>query len=83
MSASPFVRVNRAALHALIERASDLIDGIDGADIVEDICPELPRNDMQALWRQAGVATMIGLAIYQNAERFIEHRVYGENGRAS
>jgi hypothetical protein len=74
VSASPFVRVNRAKLHALIERAADVIDS---TVIDADLDLGLPRNDMEALWRQAGIATMIGLAIYEDAEAYVEHKVYG------
>jgi hypothetical protein len=86
VSASPFVRVDRAKLHALIEAAADVIDGatIDGMlALLGGYGEDVPKNDLEALWRQAGVACLIGMQIYDNADDFLEHKVYGENGRAS
>jgi hypothetical protein len=80
VSASPFVRVNRAKLHQMIEYWANVIDGttIDGMrTVLESEGVDVPKNDLEALWRQAGVACLIGMEIYSNAEDYLEHKVYG------
>jgi hypothetical protein len=66
------VRVDRDALHAFIEVQADLIERTPVPDDVltpEDLFPA--TLDPERLWRIAGIATLIGLAIYEDAERFI------------
>ena len=66
------VRVDRAALHAFVDAQADLIERTPVPDDVltpEDLFPA--ALDPERLWRVAGVATLIGLAIYEDAERFI------------
>ena len=66
------VRVDRAALHAFVDAQADLIERTPVPDDVltpEDLFPA--ELDPERLWRIAGLATLIGLAIYEDAERFI------------
>ncbi len=66
------VRVDREALHAFIDAQADLIERTPVPDDVltpEDLFPA--ALDPELLWRVAGVATLIGLAVYEDAERFI------------
>jgi hypothetical protein len=57
------LRVNREALHAFVDEQADLIERTPVPDDV--LTPE-------RLWRIAGIATLIGLAIYEDAERFVD-----------
>ena len=66
------IRVDRAALHAFVDAQADLIERTPVPDDVlkpEDLFPA--ALDPERLWRVAGIATLIGLAIYEDAERFI------------
>jgi nitroreductase len=66
------VRVDRAALHAFIDAQADLIERTPVPDDVltpEDLFPA--ALDPERLWRVAGIATLIGLSIYEDAERFV------------
>ena len=72
ISPSDTIRVDRAALHAFVDAQADLIERTPVPDDVlspEDLFPA--ALDPERLWRIAGVATLIGLAIYEDAERFI------------
>jgi hypothetical protein len=66
------VRVDREALRAFIDEQADLIERTPVPDDVlapEDLFPA--ALDPERLWRIAGIATLIGLAVYEDAERFI------------
>ena len=66
------VRVDRAALHAFVDAQADLIERTPVPHDVltpDDLFPA--ELDPERLWRIAGLATLIGLAIYEDAERFI------------
>ena len=69
---SETIHVDRTALHAFVDAQADLIERTPvPADVLtpEDLFPA--ALDPERLWRIAGVATLIGLAIYEDAERFI------------
>ena len=69
------VRVDREALHAFVDEQADLIERTPVPDDVlapDDLFPA--EIDPERLWRIAGVATLIGLAVYEDAERFIAPR---------
>ena len=69
---SETIHVDRDALHAFVDAQADLIERTPVPDDVlspEDLFPA--ALDPERLWRIAGVATLIGLAIYEDAERFI------------
>ena len=66
------IRVDRDALHAFVDAQADLIERTPVPDDVfspEDLFPA--TVDPERLWRIAGVATLIGLTVYEDAERFI------------
>jgi hypothetical protein len=66
------VRVDRSALHAFVDEQADLIERTPVPDDVltpEDLFPA--ALDPERLWRVAGIATLIGLAVYEDAERFV------------
>jgi hypothetical protein len=72
---SETIRVDRDALHAFVDAQADLIERTPVPDDVfspEDLFPA--AVDPERLWRIAGVATLIGLAVYEDAERFISPR---------
>jgi hypothetical protein len=71
-ASSETVHVDRAALRAFVDAQADLIERTPVPDDVfspEEIFPA--AVDPERLWRIAGVATLIGLAVYEDAERFI------------
>jgi hypothetical protein len=71
ISPSQTVRVDRAALHAFIDEQADLIERTPVPDDVltpEELFPA--ALDPERLWRVAGIATLIGLSIYEDADRF-------------
>jgi hypothetical protein len=66
------VLVDREALHAFVDEQADLIERTPVPDDVltpEDLFPA--PLDPERLWRVAGIATLIGLAVYEDAERFV------------
>jgi hypothetical protein len=68
----PSIRVDRAALHAFVDEQVDLIERTPVPDDVltsEELAGDAP--DPEHLWRMAGIATLIGLAVYEDAERFL------------
>ena len=72
MTPNETVRVDRIALHAFVDEQADLIERTPVPDDVlspDDLFPA--EIDPERLWRMAGVATLIGLAVYEDAERFI------------
>jgi hypothetical protein len=72
-SLSKTVSVDRLALYEFIDVQADLIERTPVPDDVltpEDLFPA--ALDPERLWRIAGIATLIGLAIYEDAERFVD-----------
>ena len=66
--------IDRVGLHAFIEDQCDLIERTAVPNDV-DLTPEdlFPATlNPERLWRIAGIATLVGLAIYEDAERFIQ-----------
>ena len=66
--------IDRVRLHAFIEDQCDLIERTEVPNDVgltpEDLFPA--TLNPERLWRIAGIATLVGLAIYEDAERFIQ-----------
>ena len=65
--------IDRVRLHAFIEDQCDLIERTPVPDDVltpDELFPA--ALDPERLWRIAGIATLVGLAIYEDAERFIQ-----------
>ena len=73
MEVSEATVIDRVRLHAFIEDQCDLIER---TPVPDDVLPpdELfpAALDPERLWRIAGIATLVGLAIYEDAERFIQ-----------
>ena len=66
--------IDRVRLHAFIEDQCDLIERTEVPNDV-GLTPEelFPATlNPERLWRIAGIATLVGLAIYEDAERFIQ-----------
>ena len=75
ISPNETVRVDREALHAFVDEQADLIERTPVPDDVLSPDDSFPAEiDPERLWRIAGVATLIGLAVYEDAERFIAPR---------
>ena len=75
MTPNETIRVDRDALHAFVDEQADLIERTPVPDDVlspDDLFPA--ELEPERLWRIAGVATLIGLAVYEDAERFIAPR---------
>jgi hypothetical protein len=68
-------RIDRAALAAFVARQVDLVEGgaIPAllAEVVELRDASLGRDELGGLWLSAGLATHVGLAIFEEPERFI------------
>ena len=66
------IRVDRAALHAFVDAQADLIERTPGARRRAHARRPVPRRARPgATLAHRRVATLIGLAIYEDAERFI------------
>lgn len=70
------VRIDRAALRAFVEQQCDLIERTPvPTDVLGEVIgagEEVPAMlDPVRLWRIAGLATLVGLSVYEDAERFI------------
>jgi hypothetical protein len=74
MAASETTVIDRARLHAFIEEQCDLIERTDVPNDIDLTSAELfpAALNPERLWRIAGIATLVGLAIYEDAERFIQ-----------
>jgi len=68
-------RIDREALAAFVARQVDLVEAGSIpkllADVVELGQESLSRDEVRALWLGAGLATHVGLAIFEEPERFI------------
>ena len=74
MEVSETIVIDRVRLHAFVEDQCDLIERTAVPDDVGLTSEELfPATlNPERLWRIAGIATLVGLAIYEDAERFIQ-----------
>jgi hypothetical protein len=68
-------RIDREALAAFVTQQVDLVEAGSIptllADVVELRDAGLGRDEVRALWLGAGLATHVGLAIFEEPERFI------------
>ena len=68
-------RIDREALAAFVAQQVDLVEAGSIptllADVVELRDAGLGWDEVQALWLGAGLATHVGLAIFEEPERFI------------
>jgi hypothetical protein len=70
-------RIDREALAAFIGRQVDLVEAGSIPKLLADVVElrlrheSVGRDEVRALWLGAGVATHVGLAIFEEPERFI------------
>jgi hypothetical protein len=70
-------RVDRIALDEFIARQVELVESIEIPKLLADVVElrlrheSVGRDEVRALWLGAGLATHVGLAIFEEPERFI------------
>jgi hypothetical protein len=70
-------RIDREALDEFIDRQVELIESVSVPRLLEDVVELLLRHEstgqgeVRALWLGAGLATHVGLAIFEEPERFV------------
>ena len=70
-------RVDREALAEFIGRQVELVEALSIPKLLADVVelrlrPEsVSRDEVRALWLGAGLATHVGLAIFEEPERFV------------
>jgi hypothetical protein len=71
-------RIDRKALDEFIARQVELIESMLIPKLLADVVElrlrheSLSRDEARALWLSTGLATHVGLAIYEEPERFIK-----------
>jgi hypothetical protein len=70
-------RIDREALADFIARQADLVEAGSIPKLLADVVElrlrheSVSRDEVRALWLGAGLATHVGLAIFEEPERFI------------
>jgi hypothetical protein len=70
-------RIDREALDEFIDRQVELIESVTVPGLLEDVVELRLRHqstgqgEVRALWLGAGLATHVGLAIFEEPERFV------------
>lgn len=70
-------RVDREALVEFIGRQIELVESASIPELLADVVElrmrheGVSRDEVQALWLGAGLATHVGLAIFEEPERFV------------
>ena len=70
-------RVDREALAEFIGRQVELVEALSIPKLLADVVElrlrheSVSREEVQALWLGAGLATHVGLAIFEEPERFV------------
>ena len=70
-------RIDREALAAFVARQVDLVEAGAIPKLLADVVElrlrheSVSRDEVRALWLGAGLATHVGLAIFEEPERFI------------
>ena len=70
-------RIDREALAAFVARQVDLVEAGAIPTLLADVVElrlrheSVSRDEVRALWLGAGLATHVGLAIFEEPERFI------------
>ncbi len=70
-------RIDRIALDEFIARQVELVESIEIPKLLADVVElrlrheSVARDEVRALWLGAGLATHVGLAIFEEPERFI------------
>ena len=70
-------RIDREALDEFIDRQIELIESVSVPRLLEDVVElrlhheSTGPGEVRALWLGAGLATHVGLAIFEEPERFV------------
>jgi hypothetical protein len=70
-------RIDREELAAFVARQVDLVEAVSIPKLLADVVElrlrheSVSRDEVRALWLGAGLATHVGLAIFEEPERFI------------
>ncbi len=70
-------RVDREALDEFIARQVELVESLSIPRLLADVVElrlrheSVSREEVRALWLGAGLATHVGLAIFEEPERFV------------
>jgi hypothetical protein len=70
-------RIDRAALVAFIGQQVDLVEATELSSLLGDVVElrlrhdDVRADDVRALWLGAGLASHVGLTIFEEPERFI------------
>ena len=70
-------RIDREALAAFVARQVDLVEAGSIPKLLADVVElrlrheSVSRDEVQALWLGAGLATHVGLPIFEEPERFV------------
>jgi hypothetical protein len=70
-------RVDREALDEFISRQVELVESAQIPHLLADVVElrmkheSVSRDEVRALWLGAGLATHVGLAIFEEPERFV------------
>jgi hypothetical protein len=70
-------RIDREALDEFIARQVELIESMSISKLLADVVElrlrheSLSRDEVRALWLGAGLATHVGLAVFEEPERFV------------
>jgi len=70
-------RIDREALAAFVARQVDLVEAGAIPELLAEVVElrlrhaSISRDEVRALWLGAGLATHVGLAIFEEPERFI------------
>ena len=66
-------RIDRAALSEFLTRQLDVVERTRPAVALDELAPAdaVDREETRAAWLGAGLATHVGLAIFEEPERFL------------
>jgi hypothetical protein len=70
-------RIDRAALDAFVSRQVELVESTELPTLLGEVAElrlrheDLGPEEVRALWLGAGLATHVGLAIFEEPERFV------------
>ena len=69
-------RIDREALDDFVRRQVELVEAISIPELLAQVVEvgrheSASQDEVRALWLSAGLATHVGLAIYEEPERFI------------
>jgi hypothetical protein len=70
-------RIDREALASFVARQVELVEAVALPKLLADVVElrmrheSVSRDEVEALWLGAGLATHVGLAIFEEPERFV------------